>query len=586
MTDIRIKDLKHPGDFVCEESNDVIGTSTNNEKCSEEIFCKSKSCILLEGTTMVTEIRQDEKNSMERLREEKSVGEDLTETTDSGGQLEVREMDKNVNTAEDIEHQMDSAEENSVLLIRGDDPQIQQMEEENQRTSEKETTDEETLHLEENKNELAMKCEDLQRKIRELEEEKITLTSMAKSYEREISLQRNYKTKIKKKCEMAIEKQKNEGKVQHLEVELKDLAIKYKNCRVRNQRLDNQIRENAKKCESFERKIQELQVKNNHWERKNKLYQTELLKFKGDMSELTTLALCLNTHIQQKHERNLHLAQDLQNYESKLKELKETKDGITMENKKNEEKVQQLEEKLKEVAIKYENCEMRNQWLDNQVNEQARKCEDFERKIQNLEEEKRDWSRKGGSYEREIQHREGECNTPATTSEESERQIQVLKEDKENLAMTAEYYVKKVQELEEANQRLSQKELIYEKKICQMEEEKNVLVMTSECHETMVQLLKEEMKKMAENEERIEMKLDQLEMQNSDLKNICKRLLKKTKKKKSLCYLFRRGQKNEANQAKETKVEMKPDKEGKKKKKQQQKKKKGGLMKWIHGLWT
>lgn len=549
MSDTRIKDLKHAGDVVCEESKDVIRTSTNNEKHSEEIFCKSKSCILLEGTTMVTEIIQDEKNSMERLREEKSVDEDLmeliSETTDSEGQLEVREMDKNLNTVEeDIGHQMDSVKENSVLLIRGDDPRIQQIEEENQKDSEKETNDEEILYLEENKNELAMKCEDLQRKIQELEKEK-DLTSKAKSYEREINLQRINTTKIKKKCEKAIEKQ-NEGKVQHLEAELKDLAIKYKNCRVRNQRLENQIKESANKCESFERKIQALQEKNNNWERKNNLYQTELLKFKGEISELTTLAMCLNTNIQKKHEINLHLAQELQTYESKLKELKEIKDGMAMENKKNEEKVQQLEEELKELAIKYKSCEMRNQWLDNQVTEQARKCEDFEREIQNLEEEKRDWSRKGGSYEREIQHREGDCNTPATASEEAvKRQIQVLKEDKENLAMTAAYCAKIVQDLEEAYQRLSQKELTYEKKI-------------------------KEIKKMAENEEHLKMKLDQLEMQYSDLKNICKRLLKK-KKKKSLCYLFRKGKTNEANQAKETKVETKPDKEGKQCEKQKKK---------------
>lgn len=578
MTDVRIKDLKHLGGFVCREPKNVIRTSTNNENCSEEIFCKSKSWVPLEGMTTVTEIRQDEKNNIERLSEVKNVDQGSTafisETTDSGGYLEVRETDKNLYAVEkDIRHQMENVNEYPVLLIRGDDPQIQQMEEENQNISGQETNDEETLHLEENTNQLARKCEDLQKKIWELEEEKKDLTSRAKCYEREISLQRNYKTKIKKKCEMAIEKQMNEGKVQHLEVELKDLAIKYKNCRTRNQRLDNQIKENAKKCEGFERKINELQVKNNHWERKNHLYQTELLKFKGDMSELTTLAICLNTHIQQKHERNLRLAQDLQTYETKLKELTEIKDRIDTENLRNEERVQQLEEKLKEMTKKYQNCEMRNQLLDSQVNEQVRKCEEFERKIQNLEKEKGGWSRKSGSYKKGIQDEEGECN-------EWERQIQVIKEDKENLAMTPEYYVKRVQELEEANQRLSQKELIYEKKICQMKEEKNALVMTSKCQETMVQLLKGEMKKMAENEERIEMKLDQLEMQNSDLKNICKRLLKKTRKKKPLCYLFRRGEKNEANQAKDAKVEMRHDKEGKKKKQ------KGGLMKWIHKLWT
>lgn len=574
MTDIRIKDLKYPGDFVCEATKDVIRTSTYNEKCSEEIFCRNKSCILLEGTTTVTEICQRDKNSTETLREEKSVDEDLTEliseNTDSEGQLEVREMDKNVNAVEeDMGHQMDSGKENSVQLIGGDDPQIQQMEEENRRISERDTSDEEILHLEESKMELAMKFEDLIRKIWELEEEKKELTNRAESYEREIHLQRNYKTKIKKKCEIAIEKQRNEGKVQHLEVELKDLAIKYKNCRARNQRLDNQIKENARKCESFERKTQELQVKNHHWERKNNLYQTELLKFKGEMSELTTLAISLNTHIQQKHERNLHLAQDLRNYETKLREVNEIKDGMAMENKKNEEKVQQLEEKLNKLAIKYENCEMKNKRLDNQVNEQARKCEDFERKIQKLEEEKRDWGRNGGSCERGIQ---GDCNTPATAT----------KEEKDNLTMTAKYYVKKVQELEEANQRLSQKELMCEKKICQLEEEKSALVMTSECHQAMVQLLKEEIKKMAEKEERIEMKLDQLEMQNNDLKNICKRLLKKTKEKKSLFQFFGRKKKTEPIRAKERK-EMKTGKEGNKKKNQ----KEGvSFFKWIFGLRT
>lgn len=592
MTDIKkasfidLKDLIDPG----EESKDVTGTSTHNGKGSEEIFCKSKSCTLLDLTSMVRETRPDERNSMERLRREKSVDVDSTEfvseTTDSGGQLEVREMDANLNTDEgDIGHETDSAKVNSVLLIRGDDPQIQQMEEESYKISEKETNDEQLFHLEENKNELATKCEDLQRKIGELEEEMKDLTSKAKSYEKEINLKRTYKTKSKKKCDMAIEKQKNEGKVQHLEVELKDLAIKYKNCRMRNQRLDSQLKENAKKCESFERKIQELQVKNNHWERKNNLYQTELLKFKGDMNELTTLAMCLNAHIQQKHERNVLLAQALQNYETKHKELKEIKDEMAMENKKNEEKVQQLEEKLKELARKYENCEMRNQRLDNQVNEQARKCEDLERKIQKLEEEKRDWSGKGGKRKREIQNREGECKTASAASEESGRQSQ---EDEEDLAATAECYVRKVQELEEANQRLSQKELIYEKQICQMEEEKNTLVMTSECRETMVRLLKVEMRKMAENEERIAGKLDRLEMQNGDLKNICKRLLRKTRKKKSLlCHLFRRwGEKSEAKRAKEAKGGVKPRDKKKGEKKKRREKKKGGLMKWIHGLWA
>lgn len=562
MTDIRIKDLRYPGDFICEESKGVIRTSSNNERYSEEIFCRSECCFLLEGTTTVTGISQGD--SMETLREEKSVDEDLSELIlETSDQLEVREMDKNVNAVEkDMGHQLDSGKKNYVLLIRGDDPQIQLMVEENQKISEKETSDEGMLHLEESKKELALKFEDLIRKIWELEEEKKDLANRAESYEREICLQRNYKRKIKKKCE----KQKNEGKVQHLEVELKDLAIKYKNCRAINQRLDNQMKENASKCESFERKIQELQIKNHHWERKNNLYQTELLKFKGEMSELTTLAICLNTHIQQKHERNLHLAQDLQNYETKFRELKETKDGMALENKKNEEKVQQLEEKLKELAAKNENCEAKNKRLDDQVNEQAWKCEDFERKIQKLQEEKREWGRQGASCEKGDWKAAGE-----------------KKEGKESLTMTAKYYVKKVQELEEANQRLSQKELVYEKKICQMEEEKTALVMTSECHEAMVQLLKGEIKKMAEKEERIEMKLDQLEMQNNDLKNICKRLLKKTKKKKSLFYFFRREKKNEPVQAKEAK-EVKPGKEGKKKK--NQKKKKGGWMKWIHGLWT
>lgn len=540
MTDVRTKELKHLSDFVCKEPKDVVRTSTSNENRSEKKFCQRRPWILLEARALLAEIRQDEKNSAERLGEVKSVDEGLTEliseSTDSGGHLEVGETDKILNTVEkDIGHQTGDVKENPVLLIRGDDPQIQDMEGENQKIPEEETSVEETLHLGENRNELAMKCEELQKKIWE----KNDLTSKVKSYEREINLQQTYMTKMKKNCEKGKEKQINEGRVQHLEVELKDLAIKYKNSRARNQRLDNQIKENAKTCEDYERKIHELQVKNNHWERKNHLCQTELLKFKEDVSELTTLAMCLNTHIQQKHERNLCLAQDLLNCVAELKELKETKDGIALENKKNEEKVQQLEEKLQELATKHKNCEMRNQRLDSQANEQACKCEDFERKIQNLEKHKGERSRKGGSYKRGIQHQEGgEGSTAAAASDESEGQFQVRKEDEGNPATTLEYYVKKVQELEEANQRLSQKELTYEKKICRMKEEQNTLFMRSKCHKTMVQLLKEEMKKMAENEERIEMKLDHLEKQNSDLKKICNQLLEKTKKKNPPWCLF------------------------------------------------
>lgn len=555
--------------FVCEESDVATRTSINDEH--SETSCKGTFGFLKE-TTLIKTNRRDDKRKKEKLRKEKDVGglpERTLGTRVSQDQLEVRGMLKNASTREDIRwrgQQMESIEENSELLKRGDDPQIhKEMEEENQKTSVEELNAEKIILLKEKRGKLAMKLENFKRKIWELEEEKKDLAHKAKSHEREFNLQRNYKTKIKKKCEVAMVNQRTEEKVQCLEIELKDLAIKYKNCRVRNQRLDNQIRENAKKCESFQRRIQELRVKNDQWERKNELYHTELLKFKEEMSELTTLAICLNANIQEKHERNQQLAQKLKQYEVKVKELKEIQEGMAMEKK----KAQELEEKLKELAIKYETCEVRNQQLDNQMNEQARKCEDLEMKIQKLEKEK------GGSFRREIQ-REGECNA---ASEDFERELEVLKEDGENMVMTAEYYEKKVQDLEKANQRLSQRELNYEEKISQIEEEKNTLDVTNQCHETMIQLLKEEMEKMAKKEERIEIKLDLLEMQNSDLKNICKRLLKKTKKTTWSWSLFRKGKKKEEKQAKETRVEMRPDKEWKEKKK-------GGLMKWIRGLWT
>ncbi|XP_056902357.1 myosin heavy chain, embryonic smooth muscle isoform-like isoform X2 [Takifugu flavidus] len=177
------------------------------------------------------------------------------------------------------------------------------------------------------------------------------------------------------------------------------------------------------------------------------------------------------------------------------------------------------------------------------------KCEDFKRKIQELEKEKKD-------------------------SEDFERELQVQKED-ENMKMTAEYE-KKVQDLEKANQKLSQKKLIYKEKIRQMEEQKTVLDTTSEHQKTINQLLKEKIKKMEENEEHVTKKLDLLELQNTMLKKICKRLLKKSKKRKSPCSSFRNGRRKEEKQAKESKVEVKSDKG---------KEKKGALMKWIHGLF-
>lgn len=436
-----------------------------------------------------------------------------------------------------------SLEDNSELLIRGDDEQIHQMQIKNQEISEKESSDEEIIYLDKEKYKLTTKCEVFEIKTWELDGQGADLGSKPKSYEKEKHLQWNYKTQTNKNGELAMKNQTNEEKLQHLEGVLKDLIIRHKICRVRNQRLDNRIKENAKKFESYERIIQDLQLQNSQWGKKSTFCTKELLKFKADVSELTTLAFSLNKIIQEKHKNNLHLAMNLENHETKVKQLQEMKDGMAMENKKNKEYIQQLEEKMKELTLKYENCQVRNQQLDNHMKEQARKCEDLEREIQLL--------MKNGKTQKAS-------------------------------ATEAEYYEKKGQELEEANQieRSSQKELLFERKISQVEGNKKTLAKTNECNKTMVQLLKQEMKNMVEKEECIEMKLDLLEMQNGELKRICQRLLKRKTKKRSPWSLFKRNTKKEERQTKESKVEMEADREGEKKKKKEE----GGFLNYIIGL--
>lgn len=540
MSVIRRVDLEQQGDLVSVESDDAIRTLTSDEEGSE-VSCKCKPGGPLGKTSLITGISQVYKMSKKRFRQEKSVEslELISEAIVGRDHLVVREMGRSSSSLEDIRQQ------------------IQQREEHSQKRYGKDKNGGKRIHVKKKEGKLSTKYEDFKRKIHQLQEEKKYLNK-AKGYEGELNLPQNCMTKIKQKYEA----------VQYLKAELKDLTIKYKKCRTRNQGLENELRENTNKCENLERKIQELQVKNNQWERKNELYQTELLKLKREVCELTTLAVSFNTNIQEKHERNLHLAENLKNYEIKFKELKELKERMAMEN---ENKVQQLEEKLKEWAIKYETCEEKNQQLEKQINERAWKCQDSKKTIQKLETEKKNWSRQGGSDGREIQHQEGDCNTPAPANEDFEREVQVIKGDNENKAVTDE----------EANQNLSQRELNCEEKVSQMEKEKTTLAMRNECNETMIQLLKEEMRKMAKKEEHIEMRLDLLEMQNTNLKNICKKLLKSTNKNRSLWSLMTKGNKKEENQRKETKVKVKPDK----KLKEEKEKKEGGLMNWLHGLW-